>query len=215
MFVAWKFLHNVNHLKPPFSGIPTHIRKTLSLMKEFLSTCPRDEIIQVVERYDLIVYNLLPMFGILFHPKNQPRTLLPAYSLEVITEMDTVAVKCLLRHLEVVLSQQSVRDELSFKDTDQHIVCFPWWLPPAVKDHARHLVRFVQSFKPLPIPKLSIIVRARLARTYLEYDKLQKEKQGEGSLDRVAFPQIARLGLPVMATSGKDVLIMNIPDHKR
>jgi hypothetical protein len=214
VFVAWKFMHNCNHLKPPFSGIPTQMQKTCDVMKEFLATCPRDEIIKMVERYDLIVYNLLPMFGLLFHPKNQPRTLLPAYSLEFITEMDTLAVRVLLVHLEVVLSQQSVRNELDYKDTDQHIVCFPWGLPPQTRDHARHLVRYVQSFKPLPIPKLSIIARARLARTYLEFDKLQKEKKGEGSLDQVAYPQIARMGMPVMSRD-QQVYVMAIPDHRR
>lgn len=214
MFVSWKFLHNTNHLKPPFSGVPTQMQNTLELMKEFLTTCPRDDIIKMVERYDLVVYNLLPMFGLLFHPKNQPRTLLPTYSLEFITEMDTLAVRVLIIHLEVVMSQQSVRNELTFKDADQHIVCFPWWLPPQIKGHAQHLVRFVQSFQPLPMPKLSIIARARLARSYLEFDKLQKEKKGEGSLEQVAYPQIARVGMPVM-TRDQNVYVMAIPDHRR
>jgi hypothetical protein len=198
VFVAWKLLHNCIHFKTPGAGIPTQIHNTYNFMKDFLATCPRDEIIKMVERYDLVVYNLLPMFGLLFRPKNQPRTLLPDYSLEFITELDTMAVRCLLVHLEVVLSQQSLRDELKFKDTDQHIVVFPWGLPSPIKEHAQHLTRFVHSFKPLPVPKLSIIVRAKLARTYLEFDKLQKEKEGEGSLDQVAYPQIARVGMPVM-----------------
>ena len=210
VYCGWKLLHNCTHFKTPGAGIPTQVQNTFKLLKDFHATCTRDKIIKMVERYDLVVHNLLPMFGLLFHPKNQPRTLLPKYSLEFITELDTMAVKCLLVHLEVVLSQQCIRDNLSHKDTDQHIVCFPWGLPPSLRGHAEHLVRFVQSFKPLPIPKLSIMARAKLARSYLEFDKLQKEKVGTGSLDQVAFPQIARVGLPIMSRN-QEVYVISIP----
>ena len=152
----------------------------------------------MVEKYDLIVYNLLPLFGLLFHPKSETRTLLPKYPLEFCAELEILAYRCLLIHLEIVLSQQSVRDELKFKDTDQHIVCFPWGLPPSLRPHAEHLSSFVHSFKPLPVPKLSIIVRAHCVRLYLEIDKMKKEKIGQG-LDGEAFSKIASAGLPVMA----------------
>ena len=210
VYVAWKLLHNCTHFKTPGAGIPTQIKNTYKFLKDFHATCTRDEIIKMVEKYDLIVYNLLPMFGLLFHPKNQPRTLIPEYSLEFIVELDTLAVKCLLVHLEVVLSQPSIRNNLTYKDVDQHIVCFPWGLPPSVREHAQHLVRFVQSFRPLPVPKLSIIVRAQIARSYLEFDKLQKEKVGEGSIDQVAYPDIARVGLPVLSRD-QQVYVIAIP----
>jgi hypothetical protein len=209
VFVAWKLLHNCTHFKTPGAGIPSQIKKTHEFLKDFHALCDRDRLIKMVEKYDLIVYNLLPMFGLLFHPKSETRTLLPDYSLDFCVELEALAYRCLLIHLEVVLSQQSLRNELKFKDTDQHIVCFPWGLPPYLKVHAQHLASFVHSFKPLPVPKLSIIVRARVARSYLEIDKMKKEKTGAG-LDGEAFSKIARAGLPVMA---KDQQVYIIAIH--
>lgn len=210
VYVAWKLLHNCTLFKTPSPGIPDQIYNTYDLLKEFHATCDRDTLIKMVARYELAVFNLLPMFGLLFHVKNQTRLLLPDYDFDFIIELDTMAVQCLIMHLEIVLGQQCVRDTLRFKDTDQHIVCFAWGLPSPIKESAQHLTQFVHSFKPLPIPKLSIIARARLARMYLEFDKFQKEKEGDGSLDDVAFPQIARVGLPIMRKD-QDVYVFSIP----
>ena len=197
LFVAWKLLYNCKHFKA--SGVRPQIEKTLTLMKDFLATANRETLIRMIEKYDLAIVNLLPMFGLLFHPKSQPRTLLPTFSLDFVSDLEISAVKCILLHLQVVLSQPEVRVGLGHKDIGEYLVCLPWGLPPSLKPYAQELVSFVHKFKPLPIPKLSIMVRSCVARSYLEFDKLQKEKAGEGILDRVAHPQIARVGLPLMS----------------
>ena len=210
VYVAWKTLHNVNHLKTTNDTTRAQLRKTYELMKDFLATCDREALFRMVGRYELAMFNLLPMFGLLFHPKNKPRALIPDHGAEFVLELDTMCAQCLIVHLEVVMSQQCIRDTLPYKDTDQHIVVFPWWLPSPIRESAERLKQFVHSFKPLPVPKLSIIARARLARFYLEFDKLQKEKSADGTLEQLSYPDISRYGLPLMRKN-QDLYVFSIP----
>ena len=197
-YVSWKLLHNVNHFKTPNAGVKTQIEKTYNLLKDFHATVDREKLKVMVDKYDLAMYVLLPMLGLLLHPKSQPHTMLPEYPTEYIKELEIMAFRCCLIHLEVGFTNPKVREGIKVKEIGEFLVCFAWGLPPSLRPYAQHLVNYVHSFKPLPIPKLSIIVRSRVARRYLEFDKLQKEKEGEGVLDQVAHPNIARVGLPLM-----------------
>lgn len=179
-------------------------------MKTFLATADLNKIINMTHKYNIYIPNLLPMFSLLFHPKSQPRTLLPAYSLELVTELEETATKVILFHLRVVLSRAQVREGLKESDIAEYLVCLPWGLPPRIKAAAQELVSYVHQYKPLPVPKLSTMVRSLVAQSYLEFDKLQKMKAGEGELDRVAYPQIARVGLPLYTTRDKHVYVISI-----
>lgn len=195
MFVAWKLLYNPVHLKTG-AGIQAQIQNTYKLVKDFLATANRETLIGMVEKYDLAVYNLLPYFGILLHPKSQVRTMLSSLSLDFVKEIETMCLECIVLHLEIVLSQESVRDGLHHKEIGEFLACLPWWLPEPLKGFSYRLVSYVHSFAPLPVPKLSIMVRSRIARSYLALDKLQKEMTGGDG--RALDQALARAGMPLM-----------------
>ena len=209
VFVSWKLMHSCAHFKSESSR--PQIQSTLKLMKNFLSIADCDRLIKLVVEYNLIIPQLLPMFSVLFHPISQPRTLLPRLSVQLVTDLEVTATKVLLFHLQVVLSQPVGRRHLEEQKVDEYLVCLPWGLPPSTRPAAEKLVSFIHQVKPLPIPKLSTMVRSLMAHSYLEFDKLQKKLSGRAATSSSSSSSgIAQVGLPIYTTQDQLVYLISI-----
>ena len=185
------------------------ISRTLKLMKDFIASADLAAITDLSHTYKLFYTNVASMFTLLFHPKNQPHTLLPSCTLSMVTDLEEQATQVLLFHLQVVFSFAPVRESLEGNDTAEYLVCLPWSLPPSAALAAQKLVAQLHGYKPLPLPRLSHMVRSMITHTYLDYKKVLKKAE-ETKLSQAAQPDSPPLYLPVYTSPDRSIVVISL-----